>query len=163
MTRFLYLVIGCLGAMHAVAAQSQDKVLNATLTIKSAGRATAVHGKSADPKVGEFLFCIDQEAGARPVTFAGEGRVIYRPTPVPGIPESVASKSPESIAPVLTVITATGETWLFVAKGQTALQPPAGGARSTTIPVNMVRRTDWSTGSGPRRGVDISSCLMTAG
>jgi hypothetical protein len=150
-------------AANVVAAQSQNKELSGTLTIKSAGRSTAVHGKSADPKVGEFLFCIDQEAGAKPVTFNGEGRVLYRSTPVAGMPESLAGKSPEPIAPVLTVITSTGETWLFAAKGQAALPPPAGAARSTTIPVNMVRRTDWSTGSGPRRGTDISSCLMTAG
>lgn len=163
MTRCAYLVIGCLTAVNVVAAQAQDKTLSATLTVKTAGRSTAVHGKSADPKLGDFLFCIDNEAGAKPVNFTGEGRVIYRPAPVPGIPESLAAKTPESIAPALTVITATGETWQFVAKGQTAVQPPAGGSKATTIPVSMVRKTDWSTGSGPRRGTDISSCLMTAG
>ena len=165
MTRSSVLLIGCSIALNIVAAQAQDKVLNGTLTIKTAGRATAVHGKSADPKVGEFLFCIDLEraGSAKALNFNGDGRVIYRPAPVPGMPESMVGKTPESIAPVLTVITSTSEAWLFVAKGQAPLQPPAVVTRSTTIPVSIVRKTDWSPGSGPRRGTDISSCLASAG
>ena len=164
MKRFSCLMIGLALGIGAVVAQTQDKVLTATLTIKTSGRTTAVHGKSADPKVGDFLFCIDHEqAGTKPVTFTGEGRVIYRPTPVPGIPESLAAKTPESVASALTVIASTGEAWIFVAKGQAALQPPPSGPRTTTIPVSIVRKTDWSTGTGPRRGTDISSCLVAAG
>ena len=165
MNRFSCLMIGLALGIGVVAAQTQDKVLTATLTIKTSGRTTAVHGKSADPKVGDFLFCIDQErtGAAKPVTFTGEGRVIYRPMPVPGIPESLAAKTPESVASSLTVIAGTGEAWIFVAKGQAVLQPPGSGSRSTTIPVSIVRKTDWSPGTGPRRGTDISSCLVAAG
>ena len=151
-------------AAGVVAAQTTDKVLTAALTIKTEGRTTAVHGKSADPKVGDFLFCIDQEqSGAKAINFTGQGRVIYRPMPVPGMPESMVGKTPESVASLLTVVAATGETWQFVAKGQTAIQPPTGGAKPTTIPVSIVRKTDWSPGTGPRRGTDISSCLVAAG
>ena len=160
-----YVAAGSALAFGVVAAQTQDKVLTAALTVKTVGHTTAVHGKAADPKVGDFLFCIDQDqsAGTKAVNFTGQGRVIYRPMPVPGMPESMLGKSPESVASLLTVIAGTGETWLFVAKGQGALQPPATGSRSTTVPVSIVRKTDWSPGTGPRRGTDISSCLIAAG
>ena len=163
-------LIACVAAglslgVSVLAAQSQEKVLTATLTVKTAGHTTAIHGKSADPKGSDFLFCVDQDraGSAKAVNFAGPGRVVYRPLPVPGMPESMVGKTPENIASLLTVIAGTGEAWLFVEKGQPALQPPPGGARSTTIPVSIVRKTDWSPGTGPRRGTDISSCLMTAG
>ncbi len=144
-----------------VAAEVQDKTLTATVTMKTVGHTTAVHGRVADPNQGDFLFCIDQErTGAQAVNFTGDARVIYRPAPVPGMPESLAGKTPESIAPALTVVAGTGQAWVFVAKGQARLQSPGN---ATTIPVSIVRRTDWSPGSGPRRGTDIASCLMTAG
>ena len=165
MRRFSCLVIGLAVAAGAGAAQTQDKVLAAAITIKTEGRTTAVHGKTADPKLGDFLFCIDQEqtGAAKAINFTGQGRVIYRPMPVPGMPESMVGKTPESVASLLTVSAASGETWMFVAKGQAAIQPPSGGSRSTTIPVSIVRKTDWSPGTGPRRGTDISSCLVAAG
>jgi hypothetical protein len=152
-------------AIGIATAQTQDKVLTAHLTLKTVGHTTAVHGKPADPKMGDFLFCIDQDrsAGAKAVNFTGQGRVIYRPMPVPGMPDAMVGKTPESVASVLTVIAGTGEAWMFVAKGQPALQAPAAGARSTTVPVSIVRKTDWSAPSGPRRGTDISSCLIAAG
>ena len=158
------LAIASVLAIGAVAAQTPDKVLTAAVTIKTQGRTTAVHGKSADPKVGDFLFCIDQEQGAaaKAINFTGQGRVIYRPVAVPGIPESMLGKTPENVANALTVIAGTGEAWLFIGKGQTPLQAP-GGAKSTTVPVSIVRKTDWSPGTGPRRGTDISSCLVAAG
>ena len=164
--KFIALVVAASSlAIGVVTAQTQDKVLAASLTVKTVGHTTAVHGKAADPKIGDFLFCIDQDqsGGGKAVNFTGQGRVIYRPMPVPGMPESLVGKTPESVASVLTVIAATGEAWMFVAKGQTALQPPANAPRSTTVPVSIVRKTDWSPGSGPRRGADISSCLMAAG
>lgn len=132
-------------AIGVVAAQTQDKVLTS--------------------KAGDFLFCIDQDrsGGAKAVNFTGQGRVIYRPMPVPGMPDAMVGKTPESVASVLTVIAGTGEAWLFVAKGQAALDPPGAGARVTTVPVSIVRKTDWSAPSGPRRGTDIASCLIAAG
>ena len=165
MKKFSGLVTALAIVIGAASAQTQDKVLTAAVTIKTEGRTTAVHGKSADPKLGDFLFCIDQEqaGAARAINFAGQGRVIYRPVPVPGIPESMLGKTPENVAPALTVIAGTGEAWVFVAKGQAALQPPAAAAKATTIPVSIVRKTDWSPGTGPRRGTDISSCLVAAG
>ena len=151
-------------AIGVVTAQTQEKVLTASLTVKTGGHTTAVHGKAADPKIGDFLFCIDQDqsGGGKAVNFTGQGRVIYRPMPVAGMPDSLVGKTPESVASVLTVIAGT-EAWMFVAKGQTALQPPGAASRSTTVPVSIVRKTDWSPGTGPRRGTDISSCLMAAG
>ncbi len=152
-------------AIGVVTAQTQDKVLTADLTLNTLGHTTAVHGKSADPKVGDFLFCIDQDraGAAKAVNFTGQGRVIYRPTPVPGMPDAMAGRTPESVASVLTVIAGTGEAWVFVAKGQAPLQPPSAAARSTAVPVSIVRKTDWPAPSGPRRGTDISSCLIAAG
>jgi hypothetical protein len=164
MKRFFCVLAAAACATTVITAQVPDKVLNGTVTIKTSGRTTAVHGKAADAKLGDFLFCIDQEsAAAKPINFSGDARVIYRPMPVPGIPEALAAKTPENVASVLTVIAASGDAWLFVAKGQSALQPPTGGARSTTIPVSIVRKTDWSPGTGPRRGTDINSCLAAAG
>jgi len=159
------LAAGSALAIGVAAAQTQDKVLTAALTVKTAGHTTAVHGKVDDPKVGDFLFCIDQDrsGAAKVVNFTGQGRVIYRPMPVPGMPASMAGKTPESVASLLTVIAGTGEAWMFVEKGQAALQAPGAGSRSTTVPVSIVRKTDWSNGTGPRRGTDISSCLIAAG
>jgi len=152
-------------AISAVTAQTQDRVLTADLTVKTVGHTTAVHGKAADAKAGDFLFCIDQDrsGGAKAVNFTGQGRVIYRPMPIPGMPDATVGKTPESVASVLTVIAGTGDAWMFVAKGQAGLQPPGTVARSTTVPVSVVRKTDWSAPSGPRRGTDISSCLIAAG
>jgi len=160
-----YLAAGAALAIGVAAAQTQDKVLTAALTVKTVGHTTAVHGKVADPKLADFLFCVDQDraGGAKAVNFTGQGRVIYRPMPVPGMPDSMIGKTPESVASVLTVIAGTGEAWVFVEKGQAALQAPGGSSRSTTVPVSIVRKTDWSNGSGPRRGTDISSCLIAAG
>ncbi len=163
-------LIACLAAGPALAiglaaSQTQDTVLNAALTVKTSGHTTAVHGKVDDRKVGDFLFCIDQDrsGAAKSINFTGQGRVIYRPMPIPGMPASMVGKTPESIASLLTVIAGTGEAWMFVEKGQSALQPPGSSSRSTTVPVSIVRKTDWSNGSGPRRGTDISSCLIAAG
>ena len=157
-----YLPIAIAAAVTVSAAQPQDKTLTATVTIKTLGHTTAVHGKAADPGQGDFLFCIDQprSGAARAVDFAGEARVIYRPMPVPGMPESLAAKTPESVASTLTVIAGAGRAWTFVGQGQTPLQAPGN---ATTIPVSIVRKTDWSPGKGPRRGTDISSCLVAGG
>jgi len=150
-----------------VAAQSQDKVLTASVTVKTVGHTTAVHGKTADPKQGDFLFCIDQDrsAGAQAVAFTGPARVIYRPVPITGIPAGVAISGPENVASTLTVIADSGASWVFVAKDQKALLPTGTPAlvKPTTVGVSIVRRTDWAATAGPRRGTDISSCLMAAG
>jgi hypothetical protein len=167
MKTFAYLAAAAALASGVAAAQTQDKVLTASVTVKTAGHTTAVHGKSADAKQGDFLFCIDQDrsAGAQAVNFTGPARVIYRPVPITGIPAGVVINGPESVASTLTVIAASGASWVFVAKDQKPLVPAGTPAlvKPTTVGVSIVRRTDWAAAAGPRRGTDISSCLMAAG
>lgn len=162
LTSVLIIVVGA----AAVTLRAQEKTLTSTVTIKTAGHTTAVHGTSADPRQGEFLFCIDQDrsGSAQAVNFTGAARVIYRPVPIAGIPEGVVINGPENIAPVLTVIAENGSTWYFVGKGQKPLQPAAKPAgKSATVSATMVRRTDWAAPKGPRRGTDVASCLAAAG
>lgn len=154
-------------ASGVIAAQGQDKTLSATLTVQTVGHTTAVHGKVADPKQGDFLFCIDQDraGAAQKVNFTGPARVIYRPVPITGIPAGVVINGPESIASALTVLADNGASWVFIEKGQKPLLPAGATApaKATTVNVTIVRRTDWAAPSGPRRGTDISSCLIAAG
>jgi hypothetical protein len=166
--RLLSFVVMAIGAAFGiVVAQAQDKTLTATVTLKTVGHTTAVHGKPADPKQGDFLFCIDQErpGPAQAVNFAGPARVIYRPVPITGIPAGVVVSGPENVASTLTVIADNGASWVFVAKGQKSLLPAGAPAlvKPTTVNVSIVRRTDWAAPAGPRRGADLSSCLTPAG
>jgi hypothetical protein len=164
---FLVWMVTVIGAGSVLAAQTQDKTLTATVTLKTVGHTTAVHGKVADPKQGDFLFCIDQErpGAAEAVNFSGPARVIYRPIPVSGIPAGVVINGPENVASTLTVIDGNGASWVFVAKGQKPLLPSNATAlvKPTTVNVSVVRRTDWAAPAGPRRGADLSSCLTPAG
>jgi hypothetical protein len=148
-------------------AQAEDKTLSGSVTIKTSGYTTAVHGKLADAKQGEFLFCIDQDrsGAAQPVNFTGPARVIYRPIPVTGMPPGVVITGPENVASTLTVIAENGATWVFTAKGQKPLLPAGGAAlvKPTAVSASIVRRTDWAAAAGQRRGADISSCLAPAG
>lgn len=154
-------------AAAAASAQAPDRTLTATVTVKTSGHTTAVHGKSADPKQGDFLFCIDQDrsGGAQPINFTGAARVIYRPVPITGIPAGVVINGPENVANALTVIAENGASWLFVGKGQEPLLPAGAPAlvKPATVTVSIVRRTDWAAAAGPRRGTDIAGCLAVAG
>ena len=69
-----YLAAGSALAIGVAAAQTQDKVLTAALTVKTAGHTTAVHGKVDDPKVGDFLFLHRSGPIGR-----GEGGQLHRP------------------------------------------------------------------------------------
>jgi hypothetical protein len=167
MKLFSCVVIAAGVAANVMTAQTPDRTLTATVTLKTAGYTTAVHGKAADPKQGDFLFCIDQERSgpAQAVNFPGPARVIYRPVPIAGLPAGVVINGPENIASTLTVIADNGTSWVFVAKGEKPLLPSSGAApaKPTTVNASIVRRTDWSAPAGPRRGTDVSSCLSPAG
>jgi hypothetical protein len=142
---------------------SNDKTLRGTVTIKSEGGSVAIHGKAAPP-AGDFLFCVDQDrATAQRIDFTGPARVLYRAAPIAGIPAGVTISGPESVANTLAVIADDGKAWIFVAKGQQPLPGAADRAKATTVNVTVVRRLDWTTGSGPRRGLDIAGCLAPAG
>jgi len=167
MKLFSCVVVLICACANMLTAQAADKTLRATVTLKTVGYTTAVHGKVADPKQGDFLFCVDQERSgpAQAVNFTGSARVIYRPMPVTGIPAGAAVNGPEHVASTLTVIAENGASWVFVAKFQKPLLP-AGGAelvKPTTVNITIVRRTDWAAPAGPRRGADLSSCLTPAG
>lgn len=152
-------------SVASLTGQGNDKTLRGTVTIKTNGYTVAVHGKAGQPDT-EFLFCIDQDrsAPAQRIEFTGPARVMYRAVPIPGIPAGVKISGPESVANTLTVVGEDGKAWTFVAKDQKPL--PATGnpaANSTTVGTSVVRRLDWATGSGPRRGTELSGCLQPAG
>jgi hypothetical protein len=145
----------------SLVAQGSDKTLRGTVSIKaSGGHTVAVSGK-ADT---DFLFCIDLDraAPAQRIDFTGPARVLYRPAPVPGLPEGVKINGPEMIANTLAVVTDDGKAWVFAATDQKPLTDKALG-QATKVGATVVRRLDWTTGSGPRRGTDVAGCLAPAG
>lgn len=152
-------------AAAAAAAQGPtEKTLQGTITIKSAGGSVAVYGKAGQPAT-DFLFCIDQDRAAmQKIEFTGPGRVVYRSQPIEGIPAGVTISGPEPVANTLSVIADDGKAWTFVAKGE---KPLVGNGKApanpTRINATVVRRLDWSSGSGPRRGTDVAGCLQPAG
>lgn len=152
---------------HAAAQSQGDKTLTGTVTIKSKGRTTAVHGTGTDKTQGDFLFCIDQppSAPAPPADFTGSARVIYRALPAPPMPPGVVIEGPENVAQTLAVVAADGRAWQFVGKGQKPILGAAdpAAAKAATTSVQLIRRTDWARGSGPRRGTDIEGCLAPGG
>lgn len=148
---------------HPAAQAQGDKTLTGTVTIKSKGRTTAVHGTGTDKAQGDFLFCIDQAPSASaPADFTGSARVIYRALPAPPMPAGVVIEGPENVAQTLAVVAADGRAWQFVGKGQKPILGAADPAAATTS-VQLIRRTDWARGSGPRRGTDIEGCLAPGG
>lgn len=150
-------------SVASLAAQNDSQTLRGTVTIKSSGGAIAIHGTSAAPDA-EFLFCVDQDRSGPPrtIAFAGPARVIYRAQPIPGMPAGVKISGPESVANTLAVVADDGRSWIFAAKGQAPLAPETA-AKATAVPTSLVRRLDWSTGKGPRRGTDTAGCLQPAG
>jgi hypothetical protein len=149
------------------AAQSiQNQTLTGTLSIRTKGATTAVFGKNADTKQGDFMFCVDQDRSTRQsIDFTGPGRVVYRPKPAPPIPAGIEVTGPEMVENTLAVVTDDGKAWLFVAEGQKA-PLPAGDpalATATTVQVVTVRRTDWAARTGPRRGTSFEGCLAPGG
>ena len=150
-------------SVASLTGQSNDKTLRGTVTIKTNGYTVAVHGKAGQPD-SEFLFCIDQDrsAPAQRIEFTGPARVMYRAVPIPGIPAGVVISGPESVANTLAVVGEDGKAWTFVAKDQKPLLA-TGTANQATVGTSIVRRLDWATGSGPRRGTDIAGCLQPAG
>lgn len=150
-----------------VASQEQEgpKTLTGTVSItsKKGGNTIAIHGRSADTKQGDFLFCIDRApaSAGEELHFSGPARVTYLPKGS-SLPPGVVIRGPENVASTLTVTADGGQVWHFVGKGQKALAA-APGAKSTTIEARMVRRIDWQPEKGPRRGTDIEGCLAPGG
>ena len=144
-----------------LAGQGNDKTLRGTVTIKTNGHTVAVHGKAGQPD-SEFLFCIDQDrsAPAQRIEFTGPARVMYRAAPIPGIPAGVVISGPESVANTLAVVGEDGKAWTFVAQDQ---KPLLATGNPTAVRTSVVRRLDWATGNGPRRGTDLAGCLQPAG
>jgi len=149
----------------AAAAQGPtEKTLQGTISIKSGGGSIAVYGKAGQPAT-DYLFCIDQDRVAmQKIEFAGSGRVLYRSQPIEGVPAGVTISGPEPVANTLTVIADDGKAWTFVARGEKPLMGDGkAAANATRINATVVRRLDWSSGSGPRRGTDVAGCLQPAG
>jgi hypothetical protein len=155
-----------MSSAHPFGQSQQARTLTGTVTIKTRKATTAVHGKSADPKQGDFMFCIDQDRSApQAVDFSGPARVVYRPLPGPDVPEGVVITGPENVANTLAVLATDGRAWLFVGKGEKPVLPPgdAALAKATTVNVRGLRRTDWERPRGPRGGTDMEGCLAPGG
>jgi hypothetical protein len=152
-------------AAHPAAQAAQTATLSGNLTIQTRGATTAVLGQSPGTRQGDFLFCIDQDrAKTQNVDYKGPGRVVYRPMP-PDLPAGVTISGPEMVAPTLAVVADEGKAWVFVARGQKPLlasNDPAF-AKSATVPVQGLRRTDWAPQNGPRRGTSLEGCLAPGG
>ena len=147
---------------------AETRTLNGFITIKTSGGTTAVLGrKDGNSTEGEFLFCIDLTPPAsQKSAFTGPARVVYLPQPpAPGIPAGMKISGPENVSSSLAVVSSTGTAWLFVAKGEKAVLPEGDPslAKATTVKVNLVRRLDWVSGNGPRRGTDLEGCLEPGG
>ena len=152
-----------LGSVHA---QSKDKpqTLDAHVeaTTSSSGLTTAVLGRKGEKGEPLFLFCISHEKLPTPVTVKGPAKVTFVPQPISGLPPMVTVTGPEPVANVLRIVPHTGAAVVFAAEGETALQALSRD-KATVIPVTIVRRTDWVTGSGPRRGISVEGCLSPGG
>ena len=158
------ITLACTFAADAVQS-SQTATLSGTLTVRTQGATTAVHGESTDKTQGDFMFCIDQDR-TKPqiVEFKGPGRVLYRPMPRPNLPEGITVTGPEMVEPALAVIANDGKAWVFLARGQEPmLASDPTLAKAVTVPVRGLRRTDWAAAKGPRRGVSMEGCLAPGG
>ena len=166
-TSSLLLVAGLGLSLADPAAQTPSTgTLTGTLTIKTKGATTAVHGSNPDKTKGDFLFCIDQDRDASlAVNFTGRGRVMYQPMPPPDVPAGITITGPEMVASTLAVIADDGKAWLFVGEGQKPLLPAGNPAVATakTVKVRGLRRTDWARKNGVRAGTDIEACLAPGG
>jgi hypothetical protein len=163
---FPVLIALLLSLAHAAAQAPQARTLTGTLTVKTKGATTAVLGKTADKKQGDFLFCIDQgRAAPQAVEFTGSGRVIYKPMPPLDAPAGITIEGPEMVEPTLAVIAEDGRAWLFVAKGQKPLLAAADPvlAKAKSVQVSGLQRSDWAAKYGPRRGTDLEGCLSPGG
>jgi hypothetical protein len=155
-----------LALAHPEAQAPPTGTLTGTLTIKTKGATTAVHGSNPDKSKGDFLFCIDQDRTApQAVDFTGRGRVMYQPMPQLDAPAGVTITGPEMVAHTLAVIADDGKAWLFVGEGQKPLLPADDRAFTTAKRVNVrgLRRTDWARKYGTRAGTDIDACLAPGG
>ena len=157
---------GVLAATLGLAAQeNQPKSVTASVTVTTSDsrRTVAVLSKGEPP----FLFCIDLAAPLpQKIAFTGTARVVYRPLPAIDIPAGVNVEGPEDVTSALAVLPSGGNGWLFLGRNETTVLS-AGDAKAagvTTIPAIVVRRLDWvAAGGGPRRGMDIESCFVSAG
>jgi hypothetical protein len=166
--KLLLITASVLLVSMTLSAEKDAKTLNDYVTVTSSenGRTVAVLGKkAATSQEAEFLFCLDL-AQPQKIAFDGLARVIYRPqAPPPGIPAGVKISGPESVSSALAVVPNEGKAWVFVAKGEKTPLPAEDPAMAsaTTVKVGQVRRLDWASDSGPRRGTDLEGCLSPGG
>jgi hypothetical protein len=159
-----YALIAAL-ALVSVHAQSKEKpqtlAAHVTVTSSASGQTTAVLGRESETGDPLFMFCISHDKLATALAVKGPARVTFVPQPIAGLPAGVKVSGPEPVANVLGIAPEAGPAVVFAAKGQTLQEPSL--QKATTIPVTLVRRTDWTVGKGPRRGVSVEGCLAPAG
>jgi hypothetical protein len=165
---FVLFAVVVLSVAGATGQTGATKTLNGFVTIKANAATAAILGKKdAASAEGVFLFCVDLAKPApQTIEFSGPARLIYRPQPLPpGMPAGVTISGPESVSSTLGVVADNGKAWMFVAKGEKAVLPPGDPALANAINVNVtvVRRLDWASGNGPRRGTEMEGCLAPAG
>lgn len=165
---FVLFAVLILSLAHPTGQQGATKTLDGFITIKANTHVVAVLGKKdATSKEGVFLFCIDlAQPGAQTIEFSGPARVVYRlEPPTPGILAGIAFSRPEDVSSTLAVVPPSGKAWLFVSEREKAVLPAGDPAlaNATTVKVRIVRRLDWISGNGPRRGADVEGCLAPAG
>ena len=167
-TKLLLITALVLFVCAAQSAEKDVKTLNDHVTVTTAenGRTAAVLGKkAATSQEVEFLFCLDLDQPQK-IAFNGPARVIYRPqAPPPGIPAGVKVSGPENVSSALAVVPNEGKAWVFLAKGEKAVLPANDPAiaSATTVKVGKVRRLDWASDNGPRRGTELEGCLSPGG
>lgn len=151
----------------SVAAQqpSQIKSVTASVMVATSDDRKVVAVLSKDEP--QFLFCIDLPTPLpKEISYTGMARVVYQPLlPLPVVP-GVKVDAKEDVRSALAVLPSGGNGWLFLGRNETTVLS-AGDAKAagvTTIPAIVVRRLDWvAAGGGPRRGMDIESCFVSAG
>ena len=154
-------VLGWMSAQAQEAAKPQTVSAHVTVSSSKSGRTTAVLGRDGEKGEPQFLFCISHDPLSSPPAVKGPAKVTYVPRPTSGLPPGVKVSGPERVANVLGIAPESGTPVVFAGKGQTLDDPAL--QKATVVPVSSVRRVDWSTGSGPRRGISVEGCLSPGG
>ncbi len=112
------------------------------------------------------MFCVTYpQPLAEKLAYAGPGKVVYRPRPIPGLPAGVKISGPETIAPVLAVLPSEGKALLFRAEGESSPLPAAdlSTKSAATFQAASIVRQDWRAPDGGRRGTNEEACLAPGG
>ena len=137
-----------------------------SISTSSSRRTSVVTIRAKEKQDIQAMFCISYpQPLAEKLTYAGPGKVVYRPRPIPGLPAGVKISGPETIAPVLAVLPAEGKALLFRGEGESSPLPAADLSMKSaaTFQVATIVRQDWRASDGARRGTSEEACLAPGG